>query len=116
MVVQLAVSRSTCNTLGIPIAGDPPPAILLQLKLHESSHDNAHSRTLGIGVYGVLFTTGSTHRPRGRHQQSSGEGPRLLRTAAAVNDGEGRTGAGSIAAITIRYCARSPRASNQPER
>src|SRR6266404_3313877 len=69
MVVQLAVSRSndTCNTLNIlSITGDPPtPAILLRLKLHESSCDNTHTRTLQIGAYGVLFATSSTHRLRG---------------------------------------------------
>ena len=48
MVVQLAMPKSSRDTLGIPITGDPLPAIFLWLKLHEPCHNDTHTQTRKI--------------------------------------------------------------------
>ena len=57
MLVQLAMPRSSRDTLSVPITGDPPPAIFLWLELHEPCHDDTHARNRRIGACRVFFTT-----------------------------------------------------------
>ena len=44
MVVQLTAARKFRNNISVPISCNPPPAVLLQFKLHESCGNNAQVR------------------------------------------------------------------------
>jgi hypothetical protein len=52
MVVQLAMPMSFRDTLSVPITGDPPPAIFLQLELHEPCRDDTQAQTRRMGRAG----------------------------------------------------------------
>jgi len=64
MVVQLATPRKLSDNLGIPVTGDPPPAVLLRFKFHESCCDDTYTQSGGIWMSEVLFVAVRAHCAR----------------------------------------------------